>query len=96
MTITPTPVHAAQRTLFARLWENESQENETYVLLLPVCPFDSGERSLFVLLYIQQGGKGWKLLSYLENLKKRGDFDFRIAYDSQTRAPTAAKIGRMK
>jgi hypothetical protein len=33
-TMTPTPV---QRTLFT-LWENESQENELRVLLLPGCP----------------------------------------------------------
>jgi hypothetical protein len=38
-TTTPTPV---QRTLFT-LWENESQENELRVLLLPGCPFDSND-----------------------------------------------------
>jgi hypothetical protein len=39
---TPTPV---QRTLFT-LWENESQENELRVLLLPGCPFDSNDFTL--------------------------------------------------
>jgi hypothetical protein len=49
-------------------------------------------------LILQQGGTGWRLLAYLENLKKLGDFDFRFAYDAITNALTGAiwMTGRMK
>jgi hypothetical protein len=46
---TPTPV---QRTLFT-LWENESQENELRVLLLPGCP------SIVTTLRWSWGKSGW-------------------------------------
>jgi hypothetical protein len=46
---TPTPV---QRTLFT-LWENESQENELRVLLLPGCP------SIVTTLRWSRGKSGW-------------------------------------
>jgi hypothetical protein len=54
---TPTPV---QRTLFT-LWENESQENELRVLLLPGCPFDSNDFTL-IPRKIRMLGKGKSIL----------------------------------
>jgi hypothetical protein len=79
--------HVGATSLFASL------DNDSSITGDDICR----EAKEALRLTLQQGGTGWKLLAYLENLKKLGDFDFRIAYDAKTNAPTGAiwMTGRM-